>query len=149
MMALRWLTVVLLTVAAFILNEEAVGKAAVTGLFPCRWNYNLYVGLRAGYETGGENADCAGTSGTLTLAARLYRSPPGTHTWRLTRSPARSWVNPTGNRYVEFSRACTTGRIRAVFTWALRDPRGHLVAHNTVVTAPINDTGRGCKYILR
>jgi hypothetical protein len=148
-MALRRLTAVVLTVAAFMLSAAAAAKTTVTGTFPCRWNYNLYVGLHAGYETGGENADCTGTPGTLTLAARLYRSPPGSHTWRLVRSRSRSWTHPTGNRYVEFSEPCTAGRIRAVFTWALHDPRGRLVSRNTVTTAPINDTGRGCKYILR
>ena len=132
-----------------MLGAVAAGKTTVTGSFPCRWNYNLYVGLHAGYETGGENADCTGTPGILTLAARFYRSPSGSRTWRLVRSPSRSWANPKGNRYVVFSEPCIAGRIRAVFTWALHDPGGRLLAHNTITTTPINDAGRDCKYILR
>ena len=132
-----------------MLSAAAAGKTTAAGTFPCRWNYNLYVGLHTGYETGGENADCTGKSGTLTLAARLYRSLPGSHIWRLARSRSRTWVNPTGNRYVEFSRPCTPGRIRAIFTWALHDPDGHRIASHTITTQPINDTGPGCKYILR
>lgn len=148
-MALRRVTAVVFIVAACTLGAAEAAKTTVAGTFPCRWNYNLYVGLRAGYETGGENADCTGTPGTLTLAARLYRSQPGSHTWRLVRSPSRSWTHPTGNRFVEFSEPCTPGRIRAVFTWALHDPGGRIVARNIVTTAPINDTGPGCRYVLR
>ena len=148
-MALRRRTVVALTLAALVLGVADPGRTAVAGTFPCRWNYTLYVGLHAGYETGGENADCTGRPGTLTLAARFYRSPPGSHTWRLVRSPSRSWTHPTGNRYIDFSQPCTAGRIRAVFTWTFHDPHGRLVARNTVTTAPINDTGPGCKIILR
>ncbi|HEV2590298.1 MAG TPA: hypothetical protein VGU02_00265 [Gaiellaceae bacterium] len=136
-----------LTVAALALGTARNGTTASSG-FPCRWHYNLYVGLHVGYETGGENADCAGRPGTLILAARLYRLTPASRTWRLVRATSHSWTNPTGNRYIEFSEPCVAGRIKAVFTWTLRDPGGRLIGHNTITTSPVNDPGRGCKYIL-
>lgn len=135
-----------LVVAACSLSF-APGGGTARNTFPCRWNYSLYVGLHAGYVSGGESADCAGVPGTLTLTARLYRSKPGSQGWRLARSESRSWTNPTGNRYIEFSEPCTSGKTRAVFTWTLRD-HGRLISDYSVTTASVNDPGRGCKYIL-
>ena len=69
-------------------------SAVAVSAFPCRWNYDLQVGLRAGYVTGGESADCTGRRGTLTLSTQLYRWIPAKRKWRLDRSVTRSWVRP-------------------------------------------------------
>ena len=140
-------SVVALTIATCAFGAAAIGRAA-ENTFPCRWNYTLYVGLHTGSDTGGLNADCTGITGRLMLSARLYRSTSGNHTWRLAHSTTHSWTNPSGNRYLEFGVPCTPGQIRAVFTWILTDRSGHLLAHNTITTAPVNDPGPGCKYSL-
>jgi hypothetical protein len=147
-MAQRSLTALAVAVCASLLATTSA-RAAPAGSFPCRWNYTLYVGLHAGYETGGESADCTGRPGTLTLSARLYRLTPGSHTWRLADSTSRSWTNPTLNHYIELSKHCSLGKVRAVFNWTLDDRSGHLLAHNTVTTAPVDDPGPKCAYILR
>lgn len=140
---------IVLTVAAALSSTAAAHHAAVQAAFPCRWNYNMYVGLRAGYVTGGENADCTGLQGTLMLSAQLYRWIPTTAKWHLDRSETRSWRNPVGNRFVEFDELCATGKARATFSWTIRDRGGRVVAHKTIRSSPVTDPGPGCAYGIR
>ena len=146
----RLRTLVIVVSVAAAVTSTATAHQTVRGTsFPCRWNYNMYVGLRAGYVTGGENADCTGHQGTLTLVVQLFRWTPATAKWRLDRSETRSWRNPLGNRYVEFDERCSIGKTRATFTWALRDPAGRVVAHMSIKTSPVADPGPRCAYALR
>ena len=146
----RLKTLVIVVSVAAAVTSTATAQRTVRGTsFPCRWNYDMYVGLRAGYVTGSENADCTGHQGTLTLIAQLFRSTPATAKWRLDRSETQSWRNPLGNRYVEFDERCSIGKTRATFTWALRDPGGRVVAHMTIKTSPVADPGPRCAYVLR
>jgi hypothetical protein len=138
-----------LTVAAFALAAPLTAPAAAAVTFPCRWNYDMYVGLHLGYLTGGESADCTGVHGTLTLSAELFRWTPSTGKWRLDTTKRHAWSNPRGNHYVEFSQRCARGRVRAVFNWLLRDQSGHTLSINTIRTAPVADPGPKCALVLR
>jgi hypothetical protein len=124
-------------------------SAVAVSAFPCRWNYDLHVGLRAGYVTGGESADCTGQHGTLTLRTQLYRWIPAKRKWRLDRSASRSWLNPTGNRFVTFQEHCARGKVRATFSWVLRDGSRHVIAQNSIQSTSVADPGPGCAYALR
>ena len=145
------LLVVGLMLAATLSFAAAARPAAdvAVGAFPCRWNYDLQVGLRAGYVTGGESANCAGRHGTLTLSAQLYRWIPAKRKWRLDRSVSRSWTNPTGNRFVTFQEHCAGGKVRATFSWVLRDGSRHVIARNSIRSTSVADPGPACATVLR
>jgi len=143
--------VIVLALAATVSSAAAARPASSTAVrsFPCRWNYDLQVGLRAGYVTGGESADCTGQQGTLTLSTQLYRWIPATRKWRLDRSVTRSWSNPAGNRFVTFQEHCALGKVRATFSWVLRDRSRRVIARNTIRSSSVADPGPGCAYVLR
>ena len=104
--------------------------------------------MRAGYVTGGENADCTGLQGTLTLSTQLYRWIPPAARWRLDHTQTRSWQNPVGNRFVETAERCAIGKARATFNWVIRDTRGAVIAHKTIRTPSVADPGPRCAYVL-
>ena len=104
--------------------------------------------MRAGYVTGGENADCTGLHGTLTLSTQLYRWIPPTAKWRLDRTQTRSWQNPVGERFVEIAERCAIGQARATFNWVIRNPGGAVIAHKTIRTSSVADPGPRCAYVL-
>ena len=54
----------------------APGGRPGQGPFPCRWRFDLEAGLRTGYVTAGNSADCSGRQGSLTLSVRLLRRAP-------------------------------------------------------------------------
>ena len=147
---LRSLVIVLVLVVTLSCAAATRSASAVAvGAFPCRWNYDLQVGLRAGYVTGGESADCTGRHATLTLSTQLYRWIPAKKRWRLDRSVSRSWLNPTGNRFVTFQERCTGGKVRATFSWVLRDGSRQIIARNSIHSTSVADPGPGCAIVLR
>jgi hypothetical protein len=137
--------------AALALACATAGMASAhrTSSFPCRWDYDLYTGLRPGYATGGMSANCFGRAGRLTMTGQWYRLTLVTKKWRLDRSQTRTWSSLGVKHYIEFQERCKPGRLKAVYTWLLRDTEGRVIARNVVKTAPINDPGPGCAYVLR
>ena len=116
--------------------------------FPCRWSWELRDGFRPGHITAGNNADCAGRAGSLTLSARLLRWNPKTKKWHTDRAQTRTWTNLKGNRYVGLDEPCVTATVRAEFGWILRDTGGSVVARHSLKTAPLKVPGPDCKITL-
>ncbi|HKC77386.1 MAG TPA: hypothetical protein VKB70_03255 [Gaiellaceae bacterium] len=115
--------------------------------FPCTWNYDLYDGLRADYVTAGDNATCAGLSGSLTLSTRLQEWDVTTHEWRTVEFRRRTWTNIDGRRYTEAAKKCDGGRFRAKFGWLLRSG-GRIAGHLSLTEGPIN-APVGCMITLK
>src|SRR6476660_10406538 len=67
--------------------------------FPCRWNWSLFDGMRPGYVTAGNNADCGGRRGSLTLGIRLLRLDPVTKVEHTDKKQTRTFSNLRKNRY--------------------------------------------------
>lgn len=142
----RWFPVALAAIAAIVLASAASGRPAST--FPCRWSYSLYDGLRKGFVTAGDNADCSGRQGSLTLSVRLLRLDPVTNTWHTAKNRSRRFRHLSGNRYVEVASPCVATSFRAVFRWTLRNPGGAVVARHRVSTPKLAVPGPDCQIML-
>src|SRR5437870_3362386 len=103
-------------------RQPASRSLAVRGSrsFPCRSNWSLFDGMRAGYVTAGNNADCGGRRGSLTLGVRLLRLDPVTKAWHTDKKRTRTFRNLRKNRYLEIAEHCAAATFRAVFRWTLR-----------------------------
>src|SRR6478752_3071292 len=102
----------------------AAGSVHAAQSFPCRWDWSLFDGLRQGYVTAGNTADCAGRQGSLTLSVRLLRQDPSTKTWRTVKTSSKTFKHISRTRSVEVATPCTAASFRGVFRWTLRDTRG-------------------------
>jgi hypothetical protein len=126
----------------------AVGSVHATPSFPCRWNWSLFDGTRAGYVTAGNSADCTGRQGSLTLSVRLLRLNPSTKSWRAVKTSAKTFKHISGNRFVEVAARCASASFRGVFRWTLRDARGVVVARHLVKTRSLVVKSPDCRYVL-
>jgi hypothetical protein len=142
----QWFPVALAAIAAVVLASTASGRAAST--FPCRWSYSLYDGLRQGFVTAGDNADCSGRQGSLTLSVRLLRLDPATKTWHTVKNRSRRFRHLSGSRFVEVASPCAATSFRAVFRWTLRGPGGAVVARHRVSTRRLVVTSPDCQIVL-
>ena len=133
---------------AAVASSGAVFAGAASS-FPCRWNWDLEAGLRAGYVTAGNSADCGGRSGSLTLSVRLFRWIPKSKSWHLDRAQTQTFRDLRPHRYLELAEPCLTSTVRAVFGWILRDAGGAVVARNSVKTGTLKVPGPGCKQGIR
>jgi hypothetical protein len=142
----RWLLLVVASaLAAAAASSATAGFAGATQSFPCRWTYALDAGLRDGYVTAGNTADCGGGAGSLTLSARLLKWNPKSKTWHSDRAQTRTWRDLRAHHYVELTEPCVTSTVRAVFGWVLRDTGGAVVARNSVKTGSLKVPGAACK----
>jgi hypothetical protein len=139
----------LFVVASALAGAALASFAGAASSFPCRWTYDLEAGLRDGYVTAGNNANCGGRSGSLTLSARLLRWDPRSKTWRLVKAQTKTFRDLRANRYLELAVPCVTSTVRAVFGWILRDTGGAIVARNSVKTGPLKVPGPGCRFVIR
>ena len=112
--------------------------------FPCRWRFDLEAGLRPGYVTAGNSADCSGRQGSLTLSVRLFRWEPASKAWHTAKAQTKTWHDLGGNRYLELAKPCTVSTVRALFGWTLRNTGGALVARHSLRTASLKVPGPGC-----
>ena len=147
---LRWslFLVVLATTAVVAMPSGSVlasGRAASS--FPCRWSYSLYDGMRAGYVTAGNNADCTGRQGSLTLSVRLLKLDPMTKAWHNVKAQTKTFRHLNGNRFVEVATPCVVASFRAVFRWTLRDTRKVIVARHLVKTRKLVVDSGSCRFI--
>jgi hypothetical protein len=126
----------------------ASGHAGAAGSFPCRWNWDLQSGLRTGYVTAGNSADCAGRGGSLTLGVRLLRRDPATPGWKTAKRRTRTFHHLSGSRFVEVATPCVPARFRAVMRWTLRDARGAIVARHVVRTGTITVPSPDCRVTI-
>ena len=138
---------ILLVAALAVFAGGARAQAAAS--FPCRWNYDLEVGLRPGYVIAGENTACVGRSGSLTLSAQLYSWDYKAKRWHLDRTQTRTWADPNGRRYVELQEKCRPGKVRADFHWLLRDGGGSVVASKVIHTPSVAVPAVDCHIVLR
>ena len=122
---------------------------ARAGSFPCRFNWSLFDGLKRGYVTAGNNADCRGRRGSLTLGIRLLRLDPATKVWRTDRKKTRTFRNLRANRGLEIAEPCAPATFRAIFRWTLRDPSGAAVARHTVRSGSLVVVDPDCQVMLR
>jgi hypothetical protein len=113
--------------------------------FPCRWQFDLEAGLRTGYVTAANSADCSGHQGSLTLSVRLLRWDPASKAWHTAKVQTKTWRNLGGNRYLELAKPCTVSTVRAVFGWTLRNTGGTIVGRHSLRTASLKVPGPGCK----
>ena len=135
-MRLAMLLVTLITLAA--------AHTSAASSFPCRWTWDLQYGLRPGHVTAGNNADCSGRAGSLTLRVRLLQRDPGATTWHTVRARTRTFHHLNGNRYVEVATPCVAARFKAVMRWILRNPGGGVVARHVVRTATVTVPSANC-----
>jgi hypothetical protein len=119
--------------------------ARPTAGFPCRWRFDLEAGLRTGYVTAANSADCSGRQGSLTLSVRLLRWDPASKAWHTAKVQTKTWRNLGGNRYLELAKPCTVSTVRALFGWTLRNTAGAVVARHSLRTASLKVPGPGCK----
>ena len=113
--------------------------------FPCRWRFDLEAGLRTGYVTAANSADCSGRQGSLTLSVRLLRWDPASKAWHTAKVQTKTWRNLAGNHYLELAKPCTASTVRAVFGWTLRNTGGAIVSRHSVRTASLKVPGPDCK----
>ena len=135
-MRLAMLLVTLLTLAA--------AHASAAGSFPCRWTWDLQYGLRPGHVTAGNNADCSGRAGSLTLRVRLLQRDQGTSTWHTVKTRTRTFHHLNGNRYVEVATPCVAAKFKAVMRWTLRNQGGGVVARHVVRTGVVTVPSTNC-----
>ena len=133
--------------------STAMGRPEVDAIrtvtsFPCRWNWDLQVGLRPGFVTASSSADCAGHRGSLTLRVRLLRLDPTTKIWATDRLQTRTWRDLRGSHFVAVRSPCAVSTVRAVFGWTLRNTRGKVVNRQTVRSGTLGDPGPGCHQVL-
>lgn len=112
--------------------------------FPCPWRFDLEAGLRTGYVTAANSADCSGRQGSLTLSVRLLRWDPASKAWHTTKAQTKTWRNLRGNRYLELAKPCVASTVRAVFGWTLRSTGGTVVSRHSLRTASLQVPGPGC-----
>jgi hypothetical protein len=122
----------------------AVGHTAAGSSFPCRWTWDLQYGLRPGYVTAGNNANCSGRAGSLTLKVRLLRRDEATHQWRAVRRRTRTFHQLNGNRFLEVATPCVPAKFKAVMRWVLRNPGGAVVARHVVRTGVVTVPSANC-----
>ena len=122
--------------------------ARAKATFPCRWRFDLEAGLRAGYVTAGNSADCTGRRGSLTLSVRLLRRTPPSPAWHTAKLQTKTWRNLRGNHFLEVARPCTASTVRAVFGWTLRNTGGAVVARHSLRTASLKVPGPACKIAI-
>jgi hypothetical protein len=125
----------------------AAAHANAASSFPCRWNWDLHYGLRAGYVTAGNSADCAGRSGSLTLSVRLLQRDETTHTWTTVKKRTRTFHHLNGNRFVEVATPCVAAKFKAVMRWTLRNPGGAAARH-VVHTGTVTVPSPNCSFTL-
>jgi hypothetical protein len=114
--------------------------------FPCRWRFDLEAGLRTGYVTAGNSADCSGRQGSLTLSVRLLGLDPASKIWHTVRTQRKTWRVLRGNHFLEVERPCAVAStVRAVFGWTLRNTGGAIVSRHSVRTASLKVPGPDCK----
>jgi hypothetical protein len=142
----RWFTVALAAIVVVVPASAGAGRAAST--FPCRWSYSLYDGMRKGFVTAGENADCSGRRGSLTLSVRLLRRDPATKVWHTAKTSTRTFRHLSGNRFAEVATPCAATSFRAVFRWTLRNTRGAVAARHRVRTPALVVTSPNCELVL-
>lgn len=123
-----------------------VARAKAT--FPCRWRFDLEAGLRTGYVTAGNSADCTGRRGSLTLSVRLLRRTPPSPVWHTAKAQTKTWRDLRGNRFLELARPCTASIVRAVFGWTLRNTSGAVVARHSLRTAALKVPGPACMVAI-
>ena len=116
-----------------------------TATFPCRWRFDLEAGLRTGYVTAGNSADCSGRQGSLTLSVRLLRLDPASKTWHTAKAQTRTWRVLRGNHFLELATPCVVSTVRAVFGWTLRNTGGKIVGRHSLRTASLKVPGPDCK----
>ena len=128
-------------------GQPAEGPAVVRtrASFPCRWRFDLEAGLRTGYVTAANSADCSGRQGSLTLSVRLLRWDPASKAWHTAKVQTKTWRNLGGNRYLELAKPCVVSTVRAVFGWTLRNTGGAIVSRHSVRTASLKVPGPDCK----
>lgn len=105
--------------------------------------------MRPGYVTAGNNADCGGRRGSLTLGVRLLRLDSVTKAWHTDKKKTRTFRNLGKNRYLEIAEPCAAATFRAVFRWTLRNTSGAVVARHAVKTSPLVVNSPDCKITLR
>jgi hypothetical protein len=137
---------VVVALVALLVPSAAVGRH---GTFPCRWKWDLQAGLRTGYVTAGDSADCAGRQGSLTLSVRLLRWNPKTRKWHTDKAQTRAFKDLRANRYVTVDERCRASTVRAEFGWILRDPGGTAVSRNSIRTATLKVPGPDCRIGIR
>ena len=104
--------------------------------------------MRPGYVTAGNNADCGGRRGSLTLGVRLLRLDPVTKAWHTDKKKTRTFRNLRKNRYLEIAEPCAAATFRAVFRWTLRNTSGAVVARHAVKTSSLVVNSPDCKITL-
>jgi hypothetical protein len=145
----RW-SLFLVVLAATLVVAVATGPASggAASSFPCRWNYSLYDGLTKGYVTAGNDANCTGRQGSLTLSVRLLRLDSTTKVWHTVKAKTKTFRHLTSNRYVEIASPCVAAAFRAVFRWTLRDTRKLIVARHRVKTPKLVVASPNCELTL-
>jgi hypothetical protein len=116
--------------------------------FPCRWRFDLEAGLRAGYVTAANSADCSGRQGSLTLSVRLLRWDSASKAWHTAKAQTKTWRNLRGNHYLELARPCVVSTVRAVFGWTLRNTAGAVVGRHSLRTASLKVPGPDCRITI-
>ena len=131
-------------------GQPAEGPAVVRTKpsFPCRWRFDLEAGLRTGYVTAGNSADCRGRQGSLTLSVRLFRLDPASKTWHTVKAQAKTWRVLRGNHFLELATPCVVSTVRAVFGWTLRNTGGTVVGRRSLRTASLKVPGPDCKIAI-
>ena len=141
----RWVLVVLAVALIVPAATSSRAGGAYGSSFRCRWAWDLQAGLREGYVTAGNSANCGGRSGSLTLSARLLRWDAKRKGWRTDKAQTRTWRDLRTNRYIEVAEPCRGATVRAVFGWILRDSGGAVVSRKSIRTASLKTPDRGCK----
>ena len=102
-------------------------------------------GLRTGYVTAANSADCTGRQGSLTLSVRLLGLDPASRSWHTVKAGTKTWRVLRGNHYLELAKPCVVSTVRAVFGWTLRNTGGAVVSRRSVRTASLKVPGPDCK----
>ena len=122
----------------------AAAHSSAASSFPCRWTWDLQLRAAPRHVTAGNNADCFGRAGSLTLRVRLLQRDQGTSTWHTARTRTRTFHNLKGNRYVEVATPCVAAKFKAVMRWTLRNPGGAVVARHVVRTGTVTVPSTNC-----
>jgi hypothetical protein len=135
-MRIAMLLVTMLTLAA--------AHTSAASSFPCHWTWDLQYGMRPGYVTAGDNANCAGRPGSLTLKVQLLQRDEATDSWRTVKRRTRTFHHLNGNRFLEVAAPCAPAKFKAVMRWVLRNPGGAVVARHVVHTGVVAVPGPNC-----
>jgi hypothetical protein len=138
----------LVMLAATMLVVGGPAMAGDSKPFPCRWNWSLLDGYRPGYVTAGNNADCGGRRGSLTLGVRLLKLDPVTKAWHTDKKKTRTFRILNKSRYLEIAEHCEAATFRGVFRWTLRNTSGAVVARHTVRSSSLVVKSPDCKITL-